>query len=275
MTTGRVVRALLLLLLGGLLAPVACEPAQAPAWELNGRLVDLTHAFDGETVYWPTEDPFLLNVEAKGWTDGGYYYEANSFAAAEHGGTHLDAPVHFHEGGWTAEEIPLDRLIGAGACVDVTEVCAQDRDHLVSVADLKADEARSGRIPEGALVLIHTGYGRHWPDRALYMGTDRRGAEGVADLHFPGLHPDAARWLVRERKVRAVGLDTPSIDHGPSTTFDAHQVLFADNVPAFENVANLAELPARDFVVMALPMKIRGGSGGPLRIVAVVPEGTR
>jgi kynurenine formamidase len=105
-----------------------------------------------------------------------------------------------------------------------------------------------------------------------YLGTDRRGPEAVAELHFPGLHPDAAGWLVEERSIDAIGIDTPSIDYGQSTVFESHQVLFGANVLAFENVANLEQIPPAGGFVLALPMKIRGGSGGPLRIVAFVPD---
>ena len=124
----------------------------------------------------------------------------------------------------------------------------------------------------GALVLLDSGFGEFWPQRGAYLGTSARGPAAVAELHFPGLHPQAARWLVAERKVRAVGLDTASIDHGPSRNFETHQVLCGANVSIFENVAGLDHLPARGFEVVALPMKIRGGSGAPLRIIAIVPE---
>ena len=264
-----------LLLLGAALTLPACQPAdplpEAPPAFPNGHLIDLTHAFDEETIYWPTADGFQLTVDAKGWTEGGYYYEANSFSSAEHGGTHLDAPIHFAEGQWTADAIPLERLLGPAIVVDVSERATADPDYLVSVADFEAWEAEHGPMPEGAIVLLRTGFGQYWPDAERYMGTAERGAEAVSQLHFPGLDPEAARWLVANRSVHAVGLDTPSIDYGQSSTFDSHQVLFEANIPAFENVANLDQLPARDFFVIALPMKIAGGSGGPLRIVAIVP----
>jgi kynurenine formamidase len=250
-----------------LLAACSSTPGSAGA----ARLVDLTHPFDEHTIYWPTAEGFRLRVDAKGRTAGGFHYEANSFSTAEHGGTHLDAPVHFGEGRRTVDEIPVEQLIGPGVAVDVSAICAADRDHLVAVAELEAWEARHGRIPEGAIVLLHTGFARFWPDRERYMGTAERGPEAVATLHFPGLDPAAARWLVEARAIRAVGLDTPSIDHGPSRHFEAHQVLSQANVPALENVARLDQLPPRGFEVIALPMKIRGGSGGPLRVVARVP----
>ena len=252
---------------------VAASCASAPAAAADpfaGTLVDLSHAYDEQTVFWPTAEAFKLEKVAEGVTPQGYYYAANNFSMAEHGGTHLDAPVHFAEGRNTADRVPLEQLMGAGVLLDVSEKCARDADYQVSVEDLAAWEREHGRLPDGSILLLRTGFGRRWPDRRAYMGTDERGPEAVAKLHFPGLHPDAARWLTRERSVKAVGLDTPSIDYGQSKLFESHRALFERDVPAFENLANLERLPARGFHVVALPMKIRGGSGGPLRAVAIV-----
>jgi kynurenine formamidase len=254
------------------LSLVACSTPDTAAradWDEPGRILDLTHPFGEETIYWPTAEGFRLRVDSRGRTEGGYHYEANSFSTAEHGGTHIDAPVHFGEGKRTVDEVPLEQLLGPGIVVDVREACARDRDHLVTTGDLQAWEREHGPIPAGTIVLLHTGFGRFWPDRVRYMGTDGRGPEAVKELHFPGLDPAAARWLVGERSIRAVGLDTPSIDHGPSRSFDTHRVLSEANVPALENVARLDLLPASGFTVIALPMKIRGGSGGPVRIAAI------
>jgi kynurenine formamidase len=149
---------------------------------------------------------------------------------------------------------------------------AADRDYQVNVEDLKDWESRHGPIPDGSIVLLQTGYGQYWPYPLKYLGTEKRGAEGVAELHFPGLNPEAALWLAADRKVKAVGLDTASIDRGQSQTFDSHVVLLGRNIPVFENVAHLDELPARGAQVIALPMKIKGGSGAPLRIIALLAE---
>jgi kynurenine formamidase len=237
---------------------------------LEGRVLDLTHAFDATTVYWPTGEGFTLSVLADGPTPAGYTYRANSFCAAEHGGTHLDAPSHFSAHGETADAIPPERLVGRGVVVDVSARCGQDPDCLVGLADLRAFEARQGRIPEGAIVLLRTGFGERWPDRAAYLGTAERGAAAVAQLRFPGLDAATAGWLAQERRIDAVGIDTASIDPGRSTLFEAHRELAGRNVPILENVANLEQLPASGFTVVALPMKIGGGSGGPLRIVAIL-----
>jgi kynurenine formamidase len=257
---------------GGTAKP-AQAPAAAPAAPAfpAGRLIDLSHSFNERTIYWPTAESFKLEKVADGETEQGYHYSANNFSAAEHGGTHLDAPVHFSKGGDTADEIPLRRLVGRGTVVDVTKRALANPDYRVAVSDLRAHERRYGRIGRGAIVLLRTGYERFWPDRGRYMGTAEIGEGAVPKLHFPGLHQDAARWLVR-RKIRAVGLDTASIDYGQSKLFESHRVLGAAGVPVFENVANVSRLPRRNFLVVALPMKIDGGSGGPLRIMAIAPR---
>jgi kynurenine formamidase len=237
---------------------------------LPGRVVDLTHPFDATTVYWPTGEGFELEVLADGPTPDGYTYRANSFCAAEHGGTHLDAPSHFSAHGQTVDAIPPERLVGPGVVIDVAARCGSEPDCLVGVADVRDFESRHGRIPAGAIVLLRTGFGERWPDLAAYLGTAERGAGAVAKLRFPGLDPEAARWLAEERSIDAVGIDTASIDPGRSTRFEAHRVLAERNVPILENVAALGELPETSFTVVALPMKIGGGSGGPLRIVAIL-----
>jgi len=204
-------------------------------------------------------------------TEKGYFYTANQFCAAEHGGTHADAPIHFAAGGGTVDQIPLQQLIGPAAVVDVSAKASADRDYRVTVPDFLAWEKQHGTIPENTIVLLRTGYDRYWPDSARYLGTAERGAEAVAKLHFPGLDPQAARWLAQQRRIKAVGLDTASIDYGQSTLFQSHQTLSGSGIPIFENVAGLAGLPATGSWVLALPMKIRGGSGAPLRLVAWVP----
>jgi kynurenine formamidase len=247
---------------------------QTPAgtW-LEGEVVDLTHAFDAGTIYWPTDrEGFVLEELAAGMTEKGYYYAANRFRSAEHGGTHIDAPVHFAEGRAAVDAIPVEQLLGPGVVVDVSAVAAADPDYEVSVSDFAVWEARHGELPAGSIVLLRTGFGRHWGERARYLGTERTGPEAVAELHFPGLHPDAARWLVERRAIGAIGLDTPSIDRGQSTLFESHRILFEREIPALENLARLEALPETGFFVIALPMKIRGGSGGPLRAIAILPR---
>jgi len=260
-----------LLVLTACAAP-AEPPAPGPAPSFpGGELVDLSHTYDAETIYWPNAEHFELRKDADGTTDAGYYYAANSFFTAEHGGTHIDAPVHFAEAHQTTDQIPLERLIGPVAVVDVTAAAAQDVDYLVTVDDITGFEAWHGEIAPGTILLFRTGFSSRWPDAERYLGTAERGEEAIADLHFPGISPEAARWIVANRQVAAVGIDTASIDFGQSTLFETHQTLFAENIPAFENLARLDRLPETGAYLIALPMKIGGGSGGPLRAVAVVP----
>jgi len=248
-------------------AAVAGAEPQAPTLPAD-RLVDLTHAFDERTIYWPTARGFTLDTVARGPSAGGFWYAANDFCAAEHGGTHLDAPFHFAERGWTVEQIPLARLTGPAVVIDVRGRAEADPDTLVTVADVEAFEQAHGPLQSGTIVLLRTGFGARWGDRARYLGTAVAG--DVQGLRFPGLDPDAARRLVA-RGVGAVGIDTASIDRGRSTDFQAHQVLGAANMPVFENLARLEALPATGTTFIGLPMKIGGGSGAPLRAIAVLP----
>ena len=233
------------------------------------KLIDMTYPFAADTLYWPTAKPFRLETVSEGKTPQGYWYSSYNYSASEHGGTHLDAPIHFAEGKWTTEQIPLANLIGPGVVIDVRSKANADRDYLLRIDDIRGWEKKHPRIPKGAIVLMYTGWGKYWGDRKRYFGTDEPG--NVTDLHFPGFSKEAAEFLIKERAVKAVGLDTPSIDHGPSKDFIAHQTLCGANVPIFENVAALDRLPSVGATIFALPMKIKGGSGGPLRIFALLP----
>jgi kynurenine formamidase len=260
-------------ILSFLLLPVliGCSSSKKLAFE-KGRWIDLTYAFSNESIYWPTAEPFKLDTAFEGTTPGGFFYSAFNFSAAEHGGTHLDAPYHFAKGKWTTDQIPLENLTGRAVVIDVSSRALKDADYLISVQDVEAWEKANGRIPDGSIVLFRTGYGTYYPDATKYLGTTKRGTEGVALLHFPGIDPQLAEWIVQNRKIKAVGLDTPSVDYGQSKDFKTHQVLYGHNICGFENVANLDRLPVKNAYVIALPMKIKGGSGGPLRIVAWLVE---
>ena len=234
-------------------------------------MVDLSHAYGSDTLYWPTDTTgFRLDTLAEGRTPGGYFYATKQFATAEHGGTHLDAPFHFAEGGATAESIPLERLILPGIVIDVSESAAANPDYLVTPNDVLTWEKGHGLVPEGSAVLIRSGWAARWPDALAYLGDDTPGETG--NLHFPGIGEAAARLLVEERGVGLLGIDTASVDYGQSTDFIVHQIGAAADVPNLENVADLSALPPTGFLLAALPMKIEGGTGAPARIVALIPQ---
>jgi kynurenine formamidase len=240
----------------------ACHPLPPLA---NVRMVDLTHAFDEQTLYWPTErEGFQLKMLSEGQTEAGYYYSAYAYAAPEHGGTHVDSPVHFARGGATTDQISLEHLMAPAVVVDLSRQASANADALLTAEDLRRVE-----LPRGSIVLVRTGWSQRWPDRKAYFGDDT--PDDTAHLHFPGIAEDAAKLLI-ERGVVAVGIDTPSIDHGPSRDFLAHRALLGAGIPAFENLTGLEQLPSHGFYVVALPMKIAGGSGGPLRAIALVPR---
>lgn len=237
------------------------------------RIVDLTHPYNADTVYWPTSPSrFELTTLADGETPGGWYYSAYSFSTPEHGGTHMDAPRHFFRTGNATDQVPLSQLIGRAVVIDIADKAAANADYTLTVADILADEAAHGPIPEGAIILLRSGWSARWPDAKTYLGDDKPG--DASNLHFPSYSPAAARFLIAERGAKALGVDTASNDPGRSTDFPVHQIMGAANIPGLENLNGLERLPARGATLIALPIKIEGGSGGPVRVVALVPEST-
>ena len=234
------------------------------------RLVDLSWSFGPDTIYWPTAEPFKLEQVAHGVAPGGYFYAANNISMAEHGGTHMDAPIHFAEGKRTSAQVPLANCVGPAVVIDVRGKCAGDPDYLLGIDDVLAWEARYGRIPRGAVIVMFSGWGARWPDKKRYLGTDV--PLDVANLHFPGFSREAVELLVDQRDIAALAIDTASIDRGQSKDFIAHRIINGANKPAFENVANVERLPPAGATFIALPIKIEGGSGGPARIVALLPQ---
>lgn len=242
-----------------------------PIWRMEEvQVIDLTYAFGPDTIYWPTGESFSLEPVFQGYTAEGYWYTANNLRMAEHGGTHMDAPLHFGKGKAAADQVALESLIGPAAVIDVREQTSKNRDYQLQIGDILRWEQRYGRIPDGAFVIMHSGWGRHWGEPKTYLGSDRPGA--VEDLHFPGFSPQAVRFLIEERNVGAIGIDTASIDHGPSKDFQVHQIVAEANKPAFENLANVSALPHVGALIIALPLKVAGGSGGPARVIALVAK---
>jgi kynurenine formamidase len=249
-------------------------PAGAQQIDLRAStLVDLSHAYDEHTVYWPTSPSrFELKELSRGVVPGGWFYSSYLLTTPEHGGTHLDAPFHFDVKGNTSDRIPLSQLIAPAVVIDVSTQTAADRNYRLTVADVERFERTHGRIAAGSIVLLRTGWSRYWPNAREYLGDDTPG--DASKLSFPSFGEDAVRLLIAERKIAALGVDVASTDYGASKDFPVHRLAGAANVPGFENLTNLDRLPATGAVVIALPMKIAGGSGGPLRAVAIVPRST-
>ena len=254
---------------------VSCS-GPAPAIVTHGgfdlsraTVIDLSHAYDDNSLFWPTSPTtFELTSLEYGVSEGGYFYAANTFCTPEHGGTHIDAPIHFAEHGWTLGEVPVDRLVAPGVVIDVSVEAAQNADYRLTTADVQRWEQEHGEIPVGSIVVLRTGWSRRWPNATDYLGDDTPG--DATNLHFPSYGADAARLLVEERSVAALGVDTASIDYGPSTDFLVHQIAAAENVVGLENLTNVDDVPAVGAWIVALPMKIGEGSGGPVRIVALL-----
>lgn len=247
----------------------SCKFSAHPEFRDQVKWIDLTWTFDSTTLYWPNNASGFNHItDANGVTEKGFYYSSYSLCAPEHGGTHLDAPVHFAAGKQPVDSIPLSSLTGNAVVIDVSEKALANRDYQIQINDILQWEHKYGMIPTGTIVLLKTGYGEFYPDRKHYFGTDKRGEAAIPELHFPGIHPELASWLLKERLIKAIGLDTPSLDFGQSKLFESHQIFMAANIPGFENLANLEKLSPTGNYVVALPMKIGKGSGAPLRIIA-------
>lgn len=235
------------------------------------RLIDLSHSYGEDTLYWPTSPSAFEKEElAFGLTDGGWFYSAYSVCTPEHGGTHLDAPVHFAKGGDTTEKIPLENLVAPAVVIDVSEKAAADRNYRLTAEDLREFENRHGKIAPGTIVLLRTDWSQYWPDAMAYLGDDTPG--DASNLQFPGYGEAAARILAEDRRVAMLGVDSASVDYGKSQDFIVHRIGSAQGVANLENLTNLDQLPATGATILALPMKIEGGSGGPVRVVALVPK---
>ncbi len=252
-------------------ALAACAPpeAQTPTpIDLSAyNVVDLSYPYNDKTVYWPTEKSgFVKTTLSEGMSEDGFY-AAFAISTPEHGGTHMDAPYHFDINGDTAEAVPLPRLMAPAVVIDVSDKAAADRNYRLAPEDVAAFEAAHGEIAPGAIVLMRTDWSRYWPDAEAYLGGD-----DPAALSFPSFGAEAVRVLVEERRVGALGLDTASTDYGLSRSFPVHRIMGAANTPGFENLTNLDKLPPTGAFVIALPMKIEGGSGAPLRAVALTPK---
>ena len=252
------------------LALCTTVPAAAQGLDIaSAKFIDLTHKIDADTIFWPTETKtFELIEEHKGLTERGFFYAANRFCSPEHGGTHIDAPYHFAKQGRTVAAIPIEQLAGPAVVIDIRVQAAKDPDYTLKPEDVAAWEAEHGPIPKGAIVLLRTGWSSRWPDKRAYLGDDTPG--DASNLHFPSYGAEAARLLVK-RGVKVIGVDTASIDNGPSKDFLVHRIAGGANVVGLENVTNLDRVPATGAWVLALPMKIANGTGAPARVVALVP----
>jgi kynurenine formamidase len=234
------------------------------------RLVDLTYTFDETTLVWPRNLSFHRDGTTRGGTQTEAWYATGQILLSEHAGTHMDAPIHFAQGQAGIDQIPVEHLMGPAIVIDVRAAAGADRDYRLSVEDIRRWESRYGTIATGAIVMMLTGWGQYWNDRERYFGTHT--PDLPTTLHFPGFSPEAAEFLVTERHIHGIGIDTPSIDHGPSQEFPVHRIVNGAGLYGLENVARLDEIPPTGGRLLALPMKIAGGTGAPVRIIAILPD---
>jgi kynurenine formamidase len=238
------------------------------------KLIDLTYTFDASTIHWPGEPPFTHRFDHYGLDASGQFYAVGSYAASEHLGTHADAPIHFNRDGRTLEQLPLSELIGPAAVIDFVASADTNPDALLDLGEIKRWEAAHGLLPAGAIVVARSGWGRFWPNRQKYLGlVQPEGSEASdgARMHFPGFALEAVDFLLEQRDVAAIAIDTASLDCGLATDYPVHRRWLGADKPGFENLANTNLLPETGATIFCIPMKIGEGTGGPARIFALLP----
>jgi kynurenine formamidase len=237
-----------------------------PALRAGGfsSVVDLTHTLGADTPnYEQTAKPVFHARNIATVEKSGYF--AREISLPEHFGTHIDAPAHFVQGLWTVDQIPVERLVAPLVVLDVRKGASENPDYQVSVDDIAAWEKTNGQIPQGAVVVARTGWESRWSSSKDYRGADSKGV-----LHFPGYSEEAARFLLQGRNIIGLGIDTLSIDYGPSKDYPVHKYTLSHSVYQLENVANLGGVPESGATLVVAPMKLEGGSGSPVRILALV-----
>ena len=226
------------------------------------RVLDLSYAINDKLVRWPGDEKvFDAKVNAPVEKNG---YFTRSFWMLEHYGTHLDAPAHFPPGEATVDQIPVKQFFGPAVVLDVRAEGAKDADYLLPPSRVEEWEKRHGRIPEGAIVLLRTGWASRWPDAQKYRNQDAQGK-----MHFPGFSVEAAKLLI-DRKVSGLGCDTLSIDYGASSDFAVHHLALGSGLYHLENLADLSALAETGAFLVVAPIKLEGGSGGPVRVFALI-----
>ena len=227
------------------------------------QVLDLAYAINDRLVPWPGDKRwFEANVNASVERDG---YFTRSFWMLEHYGTHLDAPIHFPPGKTPVDQIPPRQFFGMAAVLDVRAEGSADVDYQLPAARIDDWERRHGQISEGTIVLLRTGWASRWPDARSYRNEDETGR-----MHFPGFSIEAVERLI-ERKVSGIGCDTMSVDRGASQDFAAHHLALGAGLYNLENLSDLSELPEKGAFLVVAPIKLEGGSGGPVRVFALLP----
>ncbi|HEV2490610.1 MAG TPA: cyclase family protein [Candidatus Acidoferrales bacterium] len=228
------------------------------------KVIDLTYPINAHSPAWPGDvQPFEAVINASPEKQG---YFTRKFTMLEHYGTHMDAPAHFPPGKETIDQIPVRQMFGPAVVIDIRDKVASDADYRLSVADIEAWEAAHGTIPSSAIVMLRTGWSSRWPDETRYRNMDSSGV-----MHFPGYSVAAAKLLIL-RHVSGLGIDTLNIDYGASKDFEVHRTSLPAGLFHLENLANLDQLPATGAFLIAAPIKLEGGSGGPCRVFAILPQ---
>jgi kynurenine formamidase len=250
---------------GTTLAPPALKADEEPAVRSIGmsKVVDLTHTLSPKFPVIPIPGlTFPIKITAIATLEK-FGLAVNKWELMDHNGTHIDAPCHFIAKTQTLEQLPVRNLIVPAAVIDISGRAKRDADSAVTIDDVKAWEKNHGRLPRGSAVFMYSGWDVKAGDPRAYLGTDKSNT-----LHFPGLAEETCQFLVTERDIAGIGVDTISLDIGPDKEFKAHKALLRGNKWGLECVANLSQIPPSGATVFVGATKVEGSSGGPARLIA-------
>lgn len=227
------------------------------------RVIHLSHIIDTDIPQWPGDPPVEFTSFAQ-LQDDGYYLRR--FSLGEHSATHMNAPNSFYPTGMSIDQYSASSLIVPAVVIDICAAAAKNHDYHLTITDVLNWEAQHGKIPVRNMVLLYTGWQAKWADTTAFFNQDEQGI-----MHFPGFGRDATQFLLQERQIVGVGIDTHGVDPGQDTSFTTNRLVLAQQGIVLENLTNLEQLPPQGTTLTIGVMKLRQGSGSPVGVLALVP----
>ncbi|MDZ8187826.1 MAG: cyclase family protein [Nostoc sp. ChiSLP02] len=227
------------------------------------RVIHLSHVIDLDIPQWPGDPPVEFETVAESNNDG---YYLRRFSLGEHSATHINAPNSFYSHSIGIDQYPAQSLVVPAVVIDIRQAVKANFDYALAIADVLAWEEQHGEIAAGSVVILNTGWQKKWSDKNAFFNQD---AEGIS--HFPGFSKDATQFLLEQRQIAGVGIDTHGVDPGQDTTFATNRLILEQPRIVLENLTNLDRLPPKGTTLAIGILRLRGGSGSPVGVLAFVP----
>ncbi|WP_066425956.1 cyclase family protein [Anabaena sp. 4-3] len=227
------------------------------------RVIHLSHVIDTDIPQWPGDPPVEFTPVAELQDDG---YHLRRFSLGEHSATHINAPNSFYQAGVGIDQYSAQSLIVPAVVIDISTAATVNPDYILTIADVMAWEVQHGEIASGSVVLLYTGWQNKWSDKNAFFNQD---ADGI--MHFPGFGREVTEFLLQERRIAGVGIDTHGVDSGREQSFTTNRLVLAQQGIVLENLTNLDQLPPKGTTLAIGILRLRRGSGSPVGVLALVP----